>query len=202
MESGEDFDKWDVIKQVLAQLVFLENLGYYHDDLQQHNILYDNGKVHIIDYESISKKKSFHSSPKDLLQAFIIFMNDILEGNSMIFTASGSRKLLTQLKKHISPNKYELICNIKNTEKFFARLYEILFEIDDDDRIFAGYTAKETEIISIEEILSDILKNQQTYGEIFTDIKRAIVIISDGALNKFAEQQRRIEELEKIIYAK
>ena len=116
-----------------------------------------------------------------------MFMNEILEGNSMIFTASGSRKLLTQLKKHISPNKYELICNIKNTEKFFARLYEILFEIDDDDRIFAGYTAKETEIISIEEILSDILK---------TTIIR---IISDGALNKFAEQQNQINYLTKKI---
>ena len=191
MESGEDFDKWDVIKQVLSQLVLLESLGYYHDDIQQHNILYDNGKVHIIDYESIIEENKFFTWPNDLLQAFFIFMNCILENKSMPFSNADDKKLLINLKKYVGQKKYDKIACIKNTEKFFARLYQILFESDDDET-FYGYTAEENELLALEIGLEDFAKAMRNLEN---NAKYHVYLLAQ----KITEQQKQIDELEKKL---
>lgn len=191
MDSGEDFDEWDIIKQVLSQLVFLESLGYYHDDIQQHNILYDNGKVHVIDYESITRKNKFHNWPDDLLQAFFIFMNCVFEKRSLPFDVGDSKKLLINLKKYVGQQKYSKILSIKDTEKFFAKLYQILFETKDDE-IFDGYTAAENELLAVETCLEALAKSTRNLEN---NAKYYVNLLAQ----KIFEQQQQIDELEKKL---
>ena len=74
---------------------------------------------------------------------------------------------------------------IKDTEKYFARLYEILFESDDEDEPFDGYTAAENEILAIESFMETEFKNQSDKME--------------ALIRTVLEQQQRIEKLEKLV---
>ena len=223
--SGEDFDHWDVIKQVLSQLVFLEENGLYHDDVHQCNVLYKDGKAFLIDYESIGEQKSTAIHRFNLLQVFFSFMCCLLENVSQ----NVNPKLLLHLKKHVDIKKYHQISKIKSGEKFFARLYEILFESDDDEKNIEDYTAAEEEILLLEDNISFSggyihrrVEEHQRYLAMSVDpwIKAADKLIYDQCnkmedvenfLNTQAmpwlqvadkviqEQQKRIEALEKIV---
>ncbi len=188
IRNGENFNHWDVIRQVLEQLVFLEENGYYHNDIQQHNILCnENGKVYVIDYESISDKKSFFTWPHDLLQAFFIFINNVLENKDLPLTHSKSKELFTRLKQHIGDKKFSRIMRIKDSEKYFARLYEILFASDDDET-FDGYTVAEHELFAVEEYLEEIDKRLDEY------------LVYFGQVDAYMQGlKNRIEELEKNL---
>ncbi|UVK78020.1 MAG: O-antigen chain terminator bifunctional methyltransferase/kinase WbdD [Sodalis sp. Fse] len=68
-----------VLYQILQQLTVLEKAGLYHDDLRTWNILVDDLlQVRLIDYGSIASKKNYCSWPKDIFQAFIITIGEIL----------------------------------------------------------------------------------------------------------------------------
>ena len=186
MVSGENFNRWNVIKQILEQLVFLEKHGYYNGEAMSQNFLVDNSeKVYTIDYERMVDKKTFSTFPYDLLQSFFLLMNDVLENATAHFGVTQSKKLLRHLKRHISKKKYYQIMAIKDTEKYFARLYEILFESDDEDEPFDGYTAAENEILAIENFMETEFKNQSDKIE--------------ALIRTVLEQQQRIEKLEKLV---
>ncbi|MBO4400712.1 MAG: methyltransferase domain-containing protein [Selenomonadaceae bacterium] len=177
--NGENFDRWNVIRQTLEWMVLFEQQGYYQGDVGAHNLIYtDDGRIYPVDYETIGDSPALYLWLYSAKLQFLNFINFILEpGKSNEYTFPLPMYLLN-LKKHVTPRQYERIAAIREDEKFFARLYEILFEPEKDAE---AYTVAETEILAIERYVSYIGTKTQEHEE------------------QIAEQQRRIEELEKII---
>lgn len=186
IERGEEFDRWDVIRQMLEWMFFFEQQGYYQGDVGAHNIIYcDDGKVYPVDYESISHTPILSLWLYSAKLQFLYFMNTLLEprkSDKFIFPEMSkiypSPRYLLDLKKHVTPRQYERIAAIREDEKFFARLYEILFEPEKDSE---AYTVAETEILALERYISYVGTKIQELEE------------------QAREQQRRLEQLEKIV---
>ena len=184
--NGENFDRWDTIRQILEWLVFFEQYGYYHGDVSTSNFIYgDDGKVYPIDYESMRTTTQLFLWAYSVRLQFLYFMNSLLEPRTPeelsfpgIPCFYPNPRYLTDLKKHVTPRQYERIAAIREDEKFFARLYEILFEPEKDSE---AYTVAETEILAIERYISYVGTKLQELEE------------------QSKEQRRRIEQLEKII---
>lgn len=176
ISNGEEFDRWDVIRQMLEWMVLFEQEGYYQGDVGAHNIIYcDDGRVYPIDYETINHSPALYLWLYSSKMQFLNFMNFLLELNEL---GNSQVRYLTNLKKYVTPRQYERIAAIREDEKFFARLYEILFEPEKDAE---AYTVAETEILAIERYISYVWAKIQELEE------------------RSKEQQRRIEELEKIV---
>lgn len=184
--NGENFDRWNIIKQMLEWMVLFEQKGYYQGDVGAHNIVYcDDGKVYPIDYETVNTSPALYLWVYSAKLQFLNFMNFMLgiqEPEQFSYFMQNRAYLpvryLTSLKKYLTPRQYERIAAIREDEKFFARLYEILFEPEKDSE---AYTVAETEILAIERYVSYVGEKIQQLEE----------------LSK--AQQRRIEQLEKII---
>lgn len=184
--AGENFDNWDVIRQTLEWMLLFEQQGYYQGDVGAHNLIYsDDGRIYPIDYETVSQSPRLYSWLYSTKLQFLNFMNFILGVQDveqfsyfMQNRAYLPVRYLTDLKKYVTPRQYERIAAIREDEKFFARLYEILFEPEKDSE---AYTVAETEILALEKYVGYIGTKLQEYEE------------------QLKEQQRRIEELEKII---
>ena len=95
--------------------------------------------------------------------------------------------MLTDLKKHIGDKKFSRIMKIKDSEKYFARLYEILFASDDDET-FDGYTLAELELLAVEDYSEETETGFENYRYKLERLEMQI-----------HEQQKRIEELEKRL---
>lgn len=184
--DGEEFDRWDVIRQMLEWMILFEQQGYYQGDIGAHNIIYcADGKVYPVDYETISSTPRLSLWLYSAKLQFLYFMNTLIEprmSDRFIFPKMSkiyvSPRYLVDLKKHVTPRQYERIAAIREDEKFFARLYEILFEPEKDSE---AYTVAETEILAIERYISYVGTKIQELEE------------------QSREQQRRLEQLEKIV---
>ena len=174
--NGEEFDRWDVIRQMLEWMVLFEQQGYYQGDIGAHNIIYcDDGKVYPIDYETVNTSPKLFLWLYSAKLQFLNFMNFLLKLNEF---ENSPVCYLTDLKKYLTPRQYERIAAIREDEKFFSRMYEILFEPEKDSE---AYTVAETEILAIERYISYVGTKLQELEE------------------QSKEQRRRIEQLEKII---
>lgn len=73
-----------VLKDILTELVILENEGLYHDDIRTWNIIYDssNDCYRLIDYGSISEKKKDCGWPYDPILSFFVFINEIIQNHT------------------------------------------------------------------------------------------------------------------------
>lgn len=75
--QGMAYDDRQVIADVLAELVTLEGQGLYHDDLRAHNvILHPAGRARLVDFGSVSGKRSDCMYPDNL---FLVFMQFVFE---------------------------------------------------------------------------------------------------------------------------
>ncbi len=192
ISSGENLDRWNVIKQALKWMVLLEEQGYYHGDIQTSNFIFGNdGKIYPIDYEEIRKFPVVLIWPYKPVLLFFIFMNSVLEPNNKPFAFHRQPQLLTKLKNYIPAKKYEQILKIKESEKYFARLYEILFESATVEDSVEGYTMAELETLAIEKYLEEIGQMLKVYQEKFQKMDALIDIVIN--------QQKQIEQLENII---
>lgn len=189
--NGEEFDRWDIIRQALEWCVLFEEHGLYYADIYTHNFIYcDDGKIYPIDYESMHRSPVLYAWLYSAKLQFLDFMNAVIEPRAQyevifprIRRTYPDIRYLVDLKKHLTPWQYEQISAMKDTEKFFARLYEILFK--PRKKKFpaekAVYTIAETEFLAVERYASFMGAKIQEQEE------------------KLKEQQRRIEQLEKII---
>ena len=191
IESNEDFDRWDVIKQILQWMIFLEKHGYYQSDLHTGNFIYSAaGKVRLIDYEWVSKNPKTFYWPYNIKMLFFEFMNSILEPSfdkvrRLDYHTSG--KMLSEFRKHISEYQYRQILELKDSADFFERLYEILFPSEKKEL----HTMAELEILEIEKYLDELGINVQAHTDKLNQLTAFVIM-----------QQRRIEQLEKIIREK
>lgn len=203
ISSGEKIDRWDVIKQSLQWMIFFEQHDYYHGDIQTPNFIYGkDGKIYPIDYEEIRHQPIVFVWPYKVNLLFLIFMNAVLDLRPERATFHREVRLLTKLKKHLSQWQYEQISAIKDSEKFFSRLYDILFptEIQDDKK--ASYDIRELEILLTEQFLDDISlrlnEHQNIFGQMHNDMTKLESHIDD-IVQIIAAQQKRIEQLEKNL---
>lgn len=193
--SDENFDRWMVIKQSLEWMVFFEERGYYHGDIQTSNFIFgDDGKIYPIDYEEIRKVPIVLIWPFKPILLFFIFMNSVLEPNNRPFAFHRQPQLLTKLKNHIPHKKYEQILKIKESEKYFARLYEILFKTKSEENSVESYILAELEILAIEKYLEEIGQTLKVYRDNFSQF--------NNLANLVLQQQKKIEQLENILKSK
>jgi len=83
--GSKPYDAHKILLDILHQLVVLEALGLYHDDVRVWNILVEpNGHASLIDYGAISPKKKDCGWPHNIFLAFIIFMHEVIEGKAAI----------------------------------------------------------------------------------------------------------------------
>ena len=190
--SGENFNRWDIVKQALEWMVFLESHNYYDGDIGTNNFIYgDDGKLYLIDYEEMWHQPIVLCWPYRVNMLFLFFMNEVLNPDSRKFAFRRPR-LLTELKKHVTQKQYEEILSIKDSEKYFARLYEILFKQDNNENnLKAEYNFSDLEILSLEKYLEDVAQRLQEYQNYFEQINNLFHVVS--------LQQKKIEELEKLV---
>ncbi len=97
--SGKVYDIKRILKDILAQLVALESVGLYHNDLRVWNILISpSGKASLIDYGSITnEKKDCVWSSGGIFLAFFIFVYEITN-REIKFSCLRHIKATTQYK--------------------------------------------------------------------------------------------------------
>jgi O-antigen chain-terminating methyltransferase len=79
--EGSPIDHHSVLLAVLEQLVILEKVGLYHNDIRTWNVLVtENDAVYLFDYGSISSEKLDCCWPENLFLAFFIFVREITTG--------------------------------------------------------------------------------------------------------------------------
>ena len=203
ISSGEKIDRRDVIKQSLQWMIFFEQHNYYHGDIQTSNFIYGkDGKIYPIDYEEIRHQPIVFIWPYKVNLLFLIFMNAVLDLRPEKKTFHREINLLTKLKKHLSRRQYEQISAIKDSEKFFSCLYDILFQAEIQDDKKASYDMRELEILSAEQFLDDVSlrlnEHQNIFGQMHNDMTKLESHIDD-IVQIIAAQQKRIEQLEKIL---
>ena len=192
ISSGETFDSWDIIKQALRWMVFLEKNGYYHGDVQTSNFIYgDDGNLYPIDYEEIRREPIVLIWPYKVNLLFFIFMNEVLVPSRRKFAFHRDVRLLTEFKTHISPEKYKQILTLEDSNEYFARLYEILFKPENKSSSKYAPNTGDLEIWAIEKYLEDIGKKLKEYQDYFDQVNKMALVIS--------KQQQKIQQLEDVI---
>ena len=203
ISSGEPIDRWDVLKQALQWMVFFEQHDYYHGDIQTPNFIYGaDGKVYPIDYEEIRHEPIVMIWPYKVRLLFLIFMNAVLDLRPEQATFHREARLLTKLKRHLTQRQFEQVSAIKDSEKFFARLYEILFEADASDEPKASCDLRELEILSQGKFLDDVSQRLQELQNALVKTNADLAKF-DGYISNITRmltaQQQRLEKLEKIV---
>ena len=192
ISRGEKINRWNVVKQALEWLVFFEQHNYYHGDSGTNNFIYsDDGKIYPIDYEEIRHERIVLAWPYNVTMLFFIFMNSVLEPHHNKFAFNREVRLLTDFKKHISQEQYEKILNLQEDEKYFSKLYEILFNPQNRNVEKTKYNTAELELLQIEKYLEDVAQILQEYQNKFNQIDKLIPLV--------LTQQKRIEHLEKLL---
>ncbi len=83
IQSGRPYDSHQIILSLLEQLIALEDLSLYHNDVRSWNILLDevNLTACLIDYGSICSKKQDCVWPGNLFLSFFILLKEVISGN-------------------------------------------------------------------------------------------------------------------------
>lgn len=78
IDDGSPYDPDKVVSELLEQLVMLERVGLYHNDVRCWNVLISQeGKAILIDYGAISAEATDCSWLGDLLLSFLITIKEI-----------------------------------------------------------------------------------------------------------------------------
>lgn len=102
--AGDEYDDEKIVADILEQISLLEENGLYHNDLRPWNILLgDDGKVHVIDYGSISTRIS---DGDDLYGQILSFFALIKEIAHHSIREQGSQRPQF-ISPHDFPEKYK-----------------------------------------------------------------------------------------------
>lgn len=82
LAAGEEVDRENILRILLAELTALEEQGLWHDDIRTWNIMVDSEqRPYLIDYGSVVKVRRDCNWPFNLFQAFFIFVNELFGEN-------------------------------------------------------------------------------------------------------------------------
>lgn len=85
IDSGESFDYYLVIRDVLRECVELEAQGLYHQDVRVWNILQcEDGSFRLIDFGAISDEKRDCFWPQNIYISFIIFVKELISAPHIV----------------------------------------------------------------------------------------------------------------------
>lgn len=132
---GADMDAWqEIMKQVLAQMVELERMGWYHNDVRIWNVLRTpDGTYQFIDYGSMVREKKDCVWPYDLVLSFAIFMYEVATRTYRILPLRFT-KFHGMLREILPRHKVNEIFHISEDEHTFSKLYEIIFRENDESK--------------------------------------------------------------------
>lgn len=128
-----DYDRHQILRDVLQQLVRLEKCGLYHQDVRTWNVLVDtDGRGTLIDYGAIKASRKDVAWPHDPFLSFIIFMREVTCGqNANPYPRS------PWLDPDALPEPYrQAVWSMLRTSKeewSFARFSELLAETEKHD---------------------------------------------------------------------
>ncbi|MBQ7478170.1 MAG: hypothetical protein IJT01_04625 [Selenomonadaceae bacterium] len=125
-KQGDPYDPWGILRQILEQLIVLEQKGWYCADLRITNVLEDNGRVRLIDYGGFWKERSAYHWPHEPVLSFLIFMDEVLRMDVRFFPIRRTR-MLTSLFSVLPSHVVEEIADMPMVGCVFARLHRILF---------------------------------------------------------------------------
>jgi O-antigen chain-terminating bifunctional methyltransferase/kinase len=74
------FDAPAVLRDILSDLVLLEDAGLYHSDVRAWNVVVDRGRSTLIDFGAISTSAQDCAWPHDVFLSFLIFVREVLGG--------------------------------------------------------------------------------------------------------------------------
>lgn len=214
IQNHEDFDKWDVIRQILRNFIFLEEHNYYHADLSHRNFLYDKdtGKIFLIDYGAIRKFPDCDSGYFDIHRHTVfIFFSLVREFLAPELSTIRPRIFTTVsgalfLKQYLTQAQYVKLLSVNVEKKIFTQIYEILFLSEDTEEPKAVYNLRDYELLEIEYLLEGVRNDRHAncmqfleyfrhYGQIISNTASLV----NGLLATVEDQQKRIAALEKII---
>ncbi|CAI2401201.1 bifunctional 3-demethylubiquinone-9 3-methyltransferase/ 2-octaprenyl-6-hydroxy phenol methylase [Serratia ficaria] len=78
IRQGKAIDPEVIFPALLKQLVALEKVGFYHDDVRTWNILVDDKSTRLIDFGSISSEAKDCSWPDNVFLSFMILVNEVI----------------------------------------------------------------------------------------------------------------------------
>ena len=190
LKEDKNLNRWEIIKQILQWQIFFAKRGYYSSDLHTGNFIYsEDGKLYPIDYELMINEPVSIRWPYNLKLEFFNLMNVIFEPDNVNYKERlfehTNGKMLSAFRKHVSEYQYCQISALKDSEDFFEQLYEILFPSEEKKEL---PTMAELEIVAIGKYLDEL--------GIYVQADRYKL---NELTNIIMNQQKRIEQLEKII---
>ena len=186
----EDFDRWDVTKQILKWMAFFEEHNYWHGDTRPNNfILSPDGKIFPIDYEEIRHESVVAIWPYRVSMLVFALINQILEPTPQTNFLKGLTRMLIAFKKHLSQRQYEQISNLEESADFFRRLYEILSDTKEEQLPRATYNMVEMEILLIEKYIYDFVRKNNKSVESLNSQVAALAEQVKSLSGRLDEQQ-------------
>ncbi len=143
ISSGKSYDAKLVLKDILAQLVTLESVGLYHNDIRVWNVLIGSGgHASLIDYGAITKNKNDCICPRDIFLAFFVFIHEV--GTGKIETPIAPRMVTTILDQFEPPYR-NLVFAFFSTPvvqwsfKLMEQLYILLNNAEENKEIIRDF---------------------------------------------------------------
>lgn len=140
-EKGKQYDELDaftLLRQVLEVVAFIHKQGIVHLDLRTPNILFDNNKVHIIDF-GLAKYISNHSNKGKNMWKRPVIENDLYElGHFTLFLLyssfnpdpDGKKKDSWLNELSLQPESKTIVKRLLQLEKPYQSASEVIADID------------------------------------------------------------------------
>lgn len=126
IKENKEYDKWNVVKEVLKKLAELEKRGFYCNDLRVWNILVDDNICRFIDYGSFTKENTDCQWPENAYVSFLLFINEVIEKDIRVVPIRKTN-VFTTLHKYLPHEKVSELLNLKCDSNLFTNAYNIMF---------------------------------------------------------------------------
>ncbi len=88
IHNKKSYDALRVLRDILEQLVVLENSGFYHNDIRLWNVIVSpDGQANLIDYGAITESKNDSILPGNIFMVFLIFVYEVISGQIKFFNS-------------------------------------------------------------------------------------------------------------------
>lgn len=175
ISQGQEYDGWNVIKQVLDILALLEKDGYYCTDLRTWNLLYtSDNRIKFIDFGSMQKKPIDCQWPSNVVLSFLIFMNEVLSKKIRVLPLRYV-SLASTLQTWVSATKYFAIWHMTVEQGVFEKLNEVLFNENYQmpSAKINSITVGDCALIAMEDIANCLIEQiKELQNETFEHIKQ------------------------------
>lgn len=176
IHEGKSYNPHRLIRDILFQLVILEQAGLYHNDVRTWNVLVSpDGVASLIDYGAISKEKKDCEWPHDPLLSFFIFINEVVSGQ--VVTKDPLRNLNLNLNSFPEPYRTAMLklLDSKPDKWSFTYLYQLITNDKTNFEVVPkNYLLTLKAIDEAEKIYSNVINNlREQYAQVENRFQQA-----------------------------